>query len=411
MNRSIDVFVRLPPAKAASTTAPASPTNAAKPMVAVHRLRICARAAIHAARTPFIVACHDCSAASASPTNTLAKGGAPVAYIRRSMTGRLARMTFAEWADEWLATAVHLKPKTRVGYESILRNRVLPVFGERRVSTITQLDVRRFVADLATAGDEPGTIRNTFNVLRLVFGAAAGSGAIRINPCIGVRMPRSARDEMLFLQPEEILRLADAINPAFRVLVLLAAYTGLRAGEIGALRVGRLDLLRGTALVRESLADVKGKLVFGPTKTYAHRTARLPQFLCDDLADHLGTGQHDPTDLVFTTTTGRPIRHNLFYARHFKPAVVHAGLPPALRFHDLRHTCAALLIAKGAHPKAIMERLGHSSIQVTLDRYGHLFPGLDEALTDELEATYRASVTQQTSPTTWPVPGCPGLAW
>jgi integrase len=301
-------------------------------------------------------------------------------------------MSFGEWADEWLTTSVHLKPKTTAGYESILRNRVLPVFGETRVSAITQLDVRRFVADLAAAGDEPGTIRNTFNVLRLVFGTALGSGAIRTNPCAGVRMPRSTRDEMLFLQPEEILRLADAITPAFRVLVLFAAYTGLRAGEIGALRVGRLDLSRGTALVRESLADVKGKLVFGPTKTYAHRTARLPRFLCEALADHLANGQHDPTSLVFTTTTGRPIRHNLFYARHFKPAVLRAGLPAALRFHDLRHTCAALLIAQGAHPKAIMERLGHSSIQVTLDRYGHLFPGLDEALSDGLEATYRTSI-------------------
>jgi len=198
---------------------------------------------------------------------------------------------------------------------------------------------------------------------------------------------------MLFLQPDEILRLAEAITPTFRVLVLFAAYTGLRAGEIDALRVGRLDLVRGTALVRESLADVKGKLVFGPTKTYAHRTARLPRFLCDELAGHLASRPHDPADLVFTTTTGRPIRHNLFYARHFKPAVIRAGLPPALRFHDLRHTCAALLIAQGAHPKAIMERLGHSSIQVTLDRYGHLFPGLDEALTDGLEATYRRSIT------------------
>jgi integrase len=95
---------------------------------------------------------------------------------------------------------------------------------------------------------------------------------------------------------------------------------------------------------------------------------------------------------VFTSPTGGPLRHNLFYARHFKPAVLRAGLPEALRFHDLRHTCAALLIAQAGHPKAIMERLGHSSIHFTLDRYGHLFPGLDEALTDGLAATYRSSV-------------------
>ena len=99
-----------------------------------------------------------------------------------------------------------------------------------------------------------------------------------------------------------------------------------------------------------------------------------------------------------TTPTGTPLRHNLFYVRHFKPAVVRAGLPEGLRFHDLRHTCAALLVAQAAHPKAIMERLGHSSIQVTLDRYGHLFPSLDESLTEGLEATFQASVVSASGP-------------
>jgi integrase len=203
---------------------------------------------------------------------------------------------------------------------------------------------------------------------------------------------------MLFLTPSEILDLADAITPPFGTLVIFAAYTGLRAGEIGAMRVGRLDLLRGTAQVHESLADVKGKLVFGPTKTYAHRTVRLPRFLCDELGAYLSDRPARSDDLLFSSRNGAPLRHNLFYARHYKPAVERAGLPLALRFHDLRHTCAALLIAQGAHPKAIMERLGHSTIQVTLDRYGHLLPGLDEALTDGLESTYRTSLERRARP-------------
>jgi integrase len=308
---------------------------------------------------------------------------------------RQSRTTFGQWAKEWLATTVHLKPKTQVSYESILNRRVLPKFGAARIGAIEQVDVRRFVAELVDAGDEPGTVRNTFNVLRLVFGTAVGSGAIRVNPCTGVRLPKSKRSEMLFLEPSQILDLADAITPPFGTLVMFAAYTGLRAGEIGAMRVGRLDLLRGSSEVSESLADVKGKLVFGPTKTYAHRSVRLPRFLCDELGAYLADRPTTADALLFSGPTGAPLRHNLFYARHFKPAVVRAGLPPALRFHDLRHTCAALLIAQGAHPKAIMERLGHSTIQVTLDRYGHLLPGLDDALTDGLEGTYRTSVEQR----------------
>ncbi|HVA43942.1 MAG TPA: tyrosine-type recombinase/integrase [Acidimicrobiales bacterium] len=127
------------------------------------------------------------------------------------------------------------------------------------------------------------------------------------------------------------------------------------------------------AEVRESLADVSGRLVFGPTKTYGNRSVRLPRFLCDELTTYLSDRTWRPDDLVFTSPTGAPIRYNLFYVRHFKPAVVAAGLPPRLRFHDLRHSCVAIFIAQGAHPKAIMERLGHSTIQVTLDRYERLW--------------------------------------
>jgi integrase len=169
------------------------------------------------------------------------------------------------------------------------------------------------------------------------------------------------------------------------------------------MRVGRLDLLRRSVDVRESLADVKGKLVFGPTKTYANRTVRLPGFLAEELTAHLAGRSQRPDDLVFTGPSGAPVRHNLFYVRHFKPAVARAGLPAALRFHDLRHTCAALLVAQGAHPKAIMERLGYSSIQVTLDRYGHLLPGLDESLTDGLEATYQASLAARPTSSVAPI--------
>ena len=95
------------------------------------------------------------------------------------------------------------------------------------------------------------------------------------------------------------------------------------------------------------------------------------------------------TALVFSSAEGQPLRRN-FYRRHFKPAVRNADLPEALRFHDLRHTCAAMLIAQGAHPKEIQERLGHSTIRLTFDRYGHLFPGLDARLRDGLEAGFRA---------------------
>jgi integrase len=196
---------------------------------------------------------------------------------------------------------------------------------------------------------------------------------------------------MLFLDAVEVNRLADAIDEPYGVLVRFAAYTGLRAGELAALRVGRVDLLRGSVDVREAYAEVHGALVLGPTKTYGRRTVALPRFLCDELGAYLVGRDVSPDAHLFTSPDGGPLRQSNFYRRTFKPAVRAAGLPDGLRFHDLRHTCAALLIAQGAHPRALMERLGHSSVTVSLDRYGHLLPSLDEALVDGLEDTYRRS--------------------
>ncbi len=304
----------------------------------------------------------------------------------------LGRLTLAEWADEWMATTVHLRVKTRDGYASMLRTHVVPAFGQEPVANIEQVDVRRFLADLSAAGSAPGTVRAARKVLRLVLATALGSGAIRVNPCDGVRVPRSPRDEMVFLDHPQVLALADAMPPPYGTLVTFAAYTGLRAGEIGALRVGRLDLLRRRVEVVESVADVPGHgLVFGPTKTFERRSVPLPQFLVDEMAAYLVGRPTDPEDFVFTAPEGGPLRHRNFYRRHFKPAVHRAGLPERTRFHDLRHTCAAILVAEGAHSLAVMKRLGHSSITVTMNTYGHLFPALEEALTDGLDRAYRAA--------------------
>lgn len=135
-------------------------------------------------------------------------------------------------------------------------------------------------------------------------------------------------------------------------------------------------------------------------KTNRERKLTLPQFLKAMLTDHLASLPGGTEALVFTGPGGGTVRHGLFYRRVFRPTVAGDALadPPrapalperlhGLRWHDLRHTCASLLIATGAHPKAIQERLGHGSITTTLDRYGHLMPGLADALADALDDAY-----------------------
>jgi integrase len=123
----------------------------------------------------------------------------------------------------------------------------------------------------------------------------------------------------------------------------------------------------------------------------------IPRFLSDDLGAYLAVrGQAagralTSDDYLFTAPEGGPLRRDLLHKRYFRPAVLKAGLPEGLRVHDLRHSCASILIGLGAHPKVIQERLGHSSITVTMDVYGHLFPSLNDSLTDRLDEVFRAA--------------------
>ena len=306
---------------------------------------------------------------------------------------RLGKQPFSSWAASWLSgTAAHVRPKTLTHYESILRVHVLPTFADQPVGAISPSDVRSFIAERAGGGAAPGTVRSARKVLRLVLATAQADGAIRTNPCDGSRVPASPKAEMVFLTAEQVETLASTIDQRYSTLVRLAAYTGLRAGEICALRVGRVDVGCGRVTVSESVTEVQGLgLHFSEPKTYERRSVTLPSFLADELAAHLDDRPHDADALVFTSPEGSTLNHKNFYRRHFKPAIVAAGLPAETRFHDLRHTCAALCISLGAHPKAIQERLGHSSITVTLDRYGHLVPKLDETLPARLDDLYRSA--------------------
>jgi integrase len=258
---------------------------------------------------------------------------------------------------------------------------------------IDTLAVREWIAGLVEQGLSPSRIRNAHQVLSQILAAGVEGGRIARNPAAGVRLPRIVRRDMHFLTAGQVEDLAAAIDPRYRLLVRFAACTGLRAGELVALRVRHLKLLRGRCEVAESATEVDGRLVWGPTKTYASRTVPLPRFLCEQLAAYLGGRSHGPEDLVFAAPQGGPLREQKFVAGTFKPAASRAGLPHRLRFHDLRHTCASLLIAQGASVKAVQAQLGHASATVTLDRYGHLFPDELQRLADRLQDAYAEAVT------------------
>src|SRR5215218_2230836 len=291
------------------------------------------------------------------------------------------KVNFGEWAERWYKTTAGLKPSTRHTYRQLLDYQILPTFGKATLAGVDMLLVREWLAALVEADLSPSRIRNAHQVLSQVLATAVEAN----------RLARIVRREMHFLTAAQVEQLAAAITVPFPLLVRFDAYTGLRAGELAALRVGRLDLLRGTCEVVESATEVDNKLVWGATKTYERRTVRLPRFLCEQVGAYLADRPHAPDDLVFTMLQGGPLREPKFAERYFKPAARAAGLPAALRVHDLRHTCASLLIREGASIKAVQHHLGHKSASITLDRYGHLFPEELDHLADRLDRLHAAA--------------------
>ena len=308
---------------------------------------------------------------------------------------RLAKTPLADWMAEYQGTRVNLGVQTQARDEATIRNHILPEFGTWAIGSIQPIHVAQWVADLDARGYAPATVRKAYQLLAAALDAAVESGLLARSPCRGVKLPKLASQEMRFLDPAEINQLAEAMDPRYSAMVLTAAYTGLRFSELRALRVDRLDALRRTIRVTASLVEARGQFLFVEPKSEAScRTVRVPAFLVDVLAAHLAT-HADGSGLVFSAPNGGPVRRSNFRRRIWLPAVA-ASVGQPCTFHDLRHSHAALLIAQGEHPKVIQERLGHASIKTTLDIYGHLFEGLDEAAGDRLEVTYTSAGIRET---------------
>jgi integrase len=302
-------------------------------------------------------------------------------------------LTLEAWSKEWLSFSVHLKPKTQIGYESILRTRILPTFGTLPLEAIDGLAIRRWVAVMHAEGLSASRTHQSYRLLSQILGSAIDCGLLDRNPSLGVKLPRSVRSEMACLTAEEVERLTAATPAPYRPLIHVLAYGGLRWGEAAALRRHRCDLDAVRLIVAESLADVNGRAVFGETKTHHIRKTRIPGFLVEDLRAHLETVDPAPNALLFTAPRGGPLRIANFRRRVWWPALEAGELPHSTRIHDLRHTCASLLIRQGVHPKAIQHHLGHSSINITMDRYGHMLPDQFEDLADRLDVVHAGAAS------------------
>src|SRR5215213_734061 len=310
-------------------------------------------------------------------------------------------ITVDDYMKMWLETAARprLRDNTYREYEGLLCRYVSPTLGGKRLSDVRPLDIQSLYASMSEKNLSARTVRFTHSVLSSAFKQAVRWRMLLQNPCGSVELPRKVSQEMRSLTPIEAARfLAEAASDRWIALFVLALTTGLRPSEYFGLKWSDVDLEHGLVTVQRSLiwrSYKSGDWYFGEPKTpRSRRRIPLPASVVRALSEHrrrqaegrLKAGAaYRNLDLVFATSEGQPLIRLNVIQKHFKPILKRAKLPETLRLYDLRHTCATLLLAANENPKVVSERLGHSSITLTMDVYSHVLPDMQQGASDKLE--------------------------
>lgn len=289
----------------------------------------------------------------------------------------------------WSASQAHISAKASATRKSAWNSRVKPHWEQVVVADVKTSAVRAWVAQMVADGVGVPTIENAFGLLRQVLGAAVEDARIPRNPCAGVRLPKRQHADRGYLSHLQVAALADAIERQ-GVVVRFLAYTGLRWGEMAALRVCDFDMLRRRVNVSRSVTE-SGGLVWSTPKTHERRSVPFPAALADDLASLMVDKDWD--SLVFTDQRGGVLRNSNWRTRVFHPAVERCQLAdesfPSITPNDLRHTAASLAVSAGANVKAVQRMLGHAKASMTLDVYADLFDEDLDGVADRLDAAIR----------------------
>jgi integrase len=264
-----------------------------------------------------------------------------------------------------------------------------------KLKSLTSAHVRGLYREKLDGGLSPRTVQYVHITLHKALKQAIADGLIPRNATEAVKPPQIRREEMRPLTAEQVIVLFEvAKSDRLEALYILAVTTGLRQGELLGLKWDDIDLEVGTLQVKRALTTAKGGPVLSAPKTKgSRRTVRLSQTALEALRSHLERqlGEIDQVGdlwredgLIFASESGSPLSRQHVTAHRFKPLLKRAGLPE-IRFHDLRHTCATLLLSKNVNPKVVSEMLGHASIAITLDTYSHVLPTMQESATKAME--------------------------
>ncbi len=310
-----------------------------------------------------------------------------------------SRETLGSYLDRWLDTVAkpRLREHTWASYKEWLARYVRPTLGEKKMCDLKAAHIQAVYGAMLGRGLSPRTVRYTHSILTSALRQAVKWNVIARNPCELVELPRQNREEMKAFSPKEAAAFLEAAkDDRFGIVLTFALATGMRVNEYLALQWKDIDLQKGTATVQRVVIwrpKGAGWTFAEPKTSKSRRTVPLPASLVKRLAEHrreqaeqrmkLGP-LYENHDLVFATGKGTPIYYRNLALRHFAPTLERAKLQ-GFRLYDLRHSCATLLLSAGENPKVVSERLGHSSIVLTLDIYSHVLPDMQRAATDKLE--------------------------
>lgn len=297
----------------------------------------------------------------------------------------IAKQSFGEFATTWLADRADLRPRTAELYRGLLNRHLVPQLGDVSLSHLSPAVVRQWHAGRLRADVGRSTVAKAYRLLKTILNTAVADELLPRNPCMLRGAGSERTPERVPPTLAEALTLADSIAPRWRMLVLLATWSGLRWGELVALRRGGIDLEHGRLNVTDQLVETQHGRELGPPKTDAgRRTVHLPPHLMPELVDHLNRWVEPEAEAwLFCGPLGAPLARRNF-TTHWTRARTMAGLP-SVRFHDLRHLSATLAATTGASTRELMARMGHSSPRAALI-YQHATADRDQAVAKAMSA-------------------------
>jgi integrase len=320
----------------------------------------------------------------------------------QQISGKLSavsKLTVAQYLSSWLENVVKLKTRasTHASYQQIVEKHINPTIGGLKIATLTAMQIQGLYGEMARSGKSPRLRQMAHVVLRRALSVAVKSRIIPFNVCADVERPTAEKPEMKYLNAKEAAAfLKSAETDRLYALYVLAIYGGRRQGELFGLKREDLELSSRKVVVQRTLIELNGKFSEGPPKSKKGKcSVTLPPIAVDTLRDHLKrmlAEGYAGSQYVFCDSDGGPLRRQNILRRSFRPILERAGVKQ-VRFHDLRHTSATLMMLAGVNPKVVQERLGHSQIGITLDTYSYVVEGMDAEAAEKIGAVLGSVAT------------------